>query len=879
QGLKKLFYDDLDRIILTIDAKGNKFFTKYDKMGRVAMSGLYFGNAIPLTNSSNFFEIRTNSSTGYTNTCFPTGNIAVKKINFYDDYDFNSNQAIDQDEKLHPYTLGNVNHNYTNKHVNGLLTRHVTHTIEPDGSNSTELSNTVFYDGYHRAIQEVSKNHTGEEDQIEREFNHAGWLLKERTKHRVNFAQTSSSVLLKEYTHDINGRVKNTAITINGVRRVISNKEYDENDRLQTKNLGWSKHNQKFLQNISYAYNIRGKLKQINSIDDCDSYYQGIGQVGPQKQRTSKSKSKSFNIPKNNSKENLFSMKFNYSTVDKDLNNNPNFEDQLSSLEWRDGCESQKAAYTINYNARNQLDKASYHEAPLAGAYQNTNTYTVEGISYDKNGNLKSLKRNGTTGIIDDMHYHINADNTLTSIEEFRDKNEGFKSILPNGHGYFDYDLNGNMTKDEHKGIKDIVYNELNLPMNIIFKNQNEIRFTYDFNGNKLKKETKVAGGNWISKDYFGAFEYQDGVLEAIYHEDGRIVPFANNYQFEYSIKDHLGNSRVSFSDLDGNGKIDENHGEVLQRNHYYPFGLAMEGSWNSVSGLENAYKFNGKELNSDFGLDWYDYEARWYDPAIGRWHVIDPKAEKFTSWSPYNYVMNNPFNLIDPDGMEPSDPGNDLMDFIRRVFREAPQRAADERIETLRRMASRNNFSGDFATTSFNGIGHNLGLHNGSYGAKVKADPNEILMYDQELTLSGVTFTAKKIRLFKKEKQYQTVVTDFGWDNRSFPGTGTNYKMTLNAISGDEVVRFQIDSRMSYESIKKHFEMDVERRFQSALNADPQLKAFYDIVMEQRSVSDLFAKTRLYKENTKESEEAYKNYHEANSRYKKNLAQYMKKN
>jgi len=66
-----------------------------------------------------------------------------------------------------------------------------------------------------------------------------------------------------------------------------------------------------------------------------------------------------------------------------------------------------------------------------------------------------------------------------------------------------------------------------------------------------------------------------------------------------------------------------------------------------------NHYLYNGKELNTDLGLNWYDYGARWYDRALGRWNAPDPLAEKFDSWSGYHYTLNNPINYTDPNGMD----------------------------------------------------------------------------------------------------------------------------------------------------------------------------------------------------------------------------------
>ena len=56
------------------------------------------------------------------------------------------------------------------------------------------------------------------------------------------------------------------------------------------------------------------------------------------------------------------------------------------------------------------------------------------------------------------------------------------------------------------------------------------------------------------------------------------------------------------------------------------------------------------------FGVDWYDFGWRMQDPQLGVWHCVDPMAEKFYSLSPYNYVFNNPINVVDPDGRDPID-------------------------------------------------------------------------------------------------------------------------------------------------------------------------------------------------------------------------------
>jgi len=78
-----------------------------------------------------------------------------------------------------------------------------------------------------------------------------------------------------------------------------------------------------------------------------------------------------------------------------------------------------------------------------------------------------------------------------------------------------------------------------------------------------------------------------------------------------------------------------------------------MEGSWSQQStNPDNSYKFNGIERNEDFGLNWDMAEFRSYDPAIGRWHQIDPLAELAPEMTPYRFGFNNPILYSDPLGL-----------------------------------------------------------------------------------------------------------------------------------------------------------------------------------------------------------------------------------
>ncbi|MEG0928956.1 RHS repeat domain-containing protein [Chryseobacterium sp.] len=141
-----------------------------------------------------------------------------------------------------------------------------------------------------------------------------------------------------------------------------------------------------------------------------------------------------------------------------------------------------------------------------------------------------------------------------------------------------------------------------------------------------------------------------------------------------YQYRDHLGNVRVSF------GRNNVGALEITDANDYYPFGMNHLKTGNAFFGVGSykSYKYNGKELQ-ETGM--YDYGARFYMPDLGRWGVIDPLAEIYRRWSPYNYTMNNPIRFIDPDGR-----GVEKFDEKAEKIAQSIEKKLDKQIEKLQK-------------------------------------------------------------------------------------------------------------------------------------------------------------------------------------------------
>jgi len=102
---------------------------------------------------------------------------------------------------------------------------------------------------------------------------------------------------------------------------------------------------------------------------------------------------------------------------------------------------------------------------------------------------------------------------------------------------------------------------------------------------------------------------------------------------------DHIGSSTF----------LTDEAGNPYQFILYLPFGESMAEQ--KAGGYSTKYRFTGKEVDEETGL--YYFGARYYDPRISLWYGVDPLAEKYPSWNPFNYTMNNPIRFIDPTGKE----------------------------------------------------------------------------------------------------------------------------------------------------------------------------------------------------------------------------------
>lgn len=641
-------YDRQNRLVLSQDANQHQkqwSFVKYDQQGRTVYTGLFASTSdrTTLQNTVNNLatlnnEVRTTGSWTangqniyYTNTAFPTGNLTVLAISYYDDY---APGAPARPASIFgKATLGAVPTDFTSgglatsRSTKGLPTSSYIKNIEDDSWTQTHL----WYDTQARAIGSHTINHLGGYTRTETELDFAGVVQQTKTYHK-RLSTDTEKLITQHFEYDSQNRLKKQWHKVDNLAdELLSENTYNELSQLTNKKVGASVIPttggiSSPLQSIDYTYNILGAVTKVNN----------PANLGTQ----------------------LFGYELKFTNPENTASTTGKYNGNIAEVDWKTASDQVLRRYDYQYDSLDRLKKGSYSE-PYATI--NQNDFYNEEVSYDVNGNISALKRyskpgSGTTPEkIDDLIYEYTGNrlDKITLPLNVANNPSGYNAL----QGAIGYDDNGNMTQMEDKGISNIAYNFLNLASQIT-QNGNTILYTYRSDGTKLKK---TASGK--TTDYTDGFQYENGTLKFVPTAEG-YYNFENN-KYIYSYTDHLGNVRLSYT------KNTNGSAEVLEENNYYPFGLKHQGYNQTLGNPAYKYQYNGKELQEETG--WNDYGARMYMADIGRWSVIDPLAEKSRRFTPYHYGNNNPIRFTDPDGMQSWDnlttynAGSSVASFLQR--------------------------------------------------------------------------------------------------------------------------------------------------------------------------------------------------------------------
>jgi RHS repeat-associated protein len=633
-------YDPMNRLVLSQDANlrsANKWnYFKYDSKGRVVSKGIYI-DAVNTTQAGMtafvsgqsygvfYYEDRqvgTTFTNCYTNRVFPVVNYDQSALLdleyiFYDDYDLAENGTPTQ------YQVQGL----AGEETPSLLTRGMETIVNKRAFNNDLALNTwtqyvYYHDKRGNLIQIKGHNHTyssgyGDIKTIVPDFTGKSLIVKtQKTISTTSFYTTLTT------GYDNNNRLTTVDESINGATAVrVAQYIYNELGQLVNKKLH-STDDVNFLQDVDFRYNIRNALTSINnstlSVDNTNYT--------------------------NADANDLFGEEILYEKSDALIVNSPKYNGNISAVKWEaQSTTNSQRSYVYAYDQLNRLTAAKYQDRlyQSTGAWGNADANDENVTKYDLSGNIESLQRYSGGTEIDNLSYSYTG-NQLTNVAD-AGTTAGFNGANTSAYTFA---TNGNLTADPKKGVT-ISYNVLNKTDKIIFTaTGNYIRYSYDADGIMVRKETYVSStASTTTYDYIDGVVAQNLVLSYFATSEGRVRYSGTAYTFEYFIRDHLGNVRVSF---DGTGTS----AVVRQENSFYPFGMTLPG--NNVPTLPNKNLFNGgSEWQNDFSNlpDLYQTYNRNYDPEVGRFISVDPMADARESISTYHFAGNNPIGFSDPTG------------------------------------------------------------------------------------------------------------------------------------------------------------------------------------------------------------------------------------
>jgi RHS repeat-associated protein len=556
-----MVYDQWDRLVLSRDgnqkASGKWSFIKYDVLNRPIITGeIASANTrdqmvTAVAGVTTRYETTTSGNgVGYTlNQTYPTAATIndIYTITYYDDYSFKTNLALGTayDASIPGGFTGVVS-----TRIKNLVTGSKIRVLQ--SSPLQWLVTASYYDDRYRMIQSIGDDHLNNKNKITNEYyGLTPWITKSQLNHGT--ALTS----LTETFYDHMGRVKEVWQTMDNLpatRTLLASHKYNELGELVEKNIHSTNSGTTFLQYNDYRYNIRGWLTHINN-----STLTTDAQVND-----------------NDPTSDLFGMELKYNEIVSinGVNTKEQYNGNISAIQWKTNNLVDAATekiYGFKYDQLNRLLDATYATKNATTWTGNVNLFN-ENLTYDKNGNIRTLKRrslfNNTDNVmVDDMRYFYKG-NQLDAVGDYASptyKPYGFAETTTLTTGEYTYDANGSMEVDQNKGLvgptgpdpKGVLYNHLNLPREVRFGNK-KIVYTYDAAGTKLRKVTYDNSGTLISRtEYVGGIQYESvqplaspplaADLKFMMTSEGRAVKNAGVWQYEYFHKDHLGNTRVVY--------------------------------------------------------------------------------------------------------------------------------------------------------------------------------------------------------------------------------------------------------------------------------------------------------------------------------------------
>ena len=485
------------------------------------------------------------------------------------------------------------------------------------GDTTHYVERAFYYDVPGNLVQTVETNALGGISRTSAKYDYLGNVLVSEEKHtRAN--TTTADVKRTSYVYDNHGRMSSEYVALNNTAITETEFDYDILGRIIW-TWGQGEDFEKAVQE-TYSYDIRGRLLAKEAFR-MSPYVPGPGGGGGGDEEEEEEEEED---PEWDATS-IFLTLFRCNAPLKQAGV-ARWNGLISEIEHQRGDNGAIITNDYYYDKAGRLVDHNRYD----GVSQ-TNKYTERDLSFDRNGNILSLKRYGT--------------NIAAPQDNLTYTYEGNKLMQLNNWEY-SYDANGNMTSDGRRNLL-LSWNHLNLPATISNEEDEDatVNYTYLADGTKALAQ---ASGTSEGYAYLGTMVYKlnngTWTLETTPFTGGRFVRNATGAFIEQRhITDHLGSTRTI---VEG-----DDYTEVEQ-NDYYPFGKRIADNTLPTTAT-NRWRFSGKEIQTIGGINLIDYGARLYDEDAVKWKSQDPMADSYLGLTPYGYCAGNPVSIVDPTGKE----------------------------------------------------------------------------------------------------------------------------------------------------------------------------------------------------------------------------------